>query len=54
MRLFAESAVFDNGLVWLPKEALWLAEYVRELTTFRGTKYDDQVDSNYAGPKLFA
>jgi predicted phage terminase large subunit-like protein len=45
MRLFAQSAVFENGCVWLPKQAPWLADYVRELTTFPGTKYDDQVDS---------
>ena len=45
MRLFAQSAVFENGRVWLPTAAPWLADYVRELTTFPGTKYDDQVDS---------
>jgi predicted phage terminase large subunit-like protein len=45
MRLFGQSAVFENGRVWLPKAASWLADYVRELTTFPGTKYDDQVDS---------
>jgi predicted phage terminase large subunit-like protein len=45
MRLFAQSAAFENGCVWLPQQAPWLADYVRELTTFPGTKYDDQVDS---------
>jgi predicted phage terminase large subunit-like protein len=45
MRVFAQSAVFESGCVWLPKQAPWLADYVRELTTFPGTKYDDQVDS---------
>lgn len=45
MRLYAQSAVFENGRIWLPKAATWLADYVRELTTFPGTKYDDQVDS---------
>jgi predicted phage terminase large subunit-like protein len=45
MRLYAQSAAFENGRVLLPKTAPWLAEYVRELTTFPGTKYDDQVDS---------
>ena len=45
MRLFAQSAVFENGRVWLPTAAPWLAHYVRELTTFPGTKYNDQVDS---------
>ena len=45
MRLFAQSAVFENGRVWLPTAAPWQPDYVRELTTFPGTKYDDQVDS---------
>ncbi|WP_433966577.1 phage terminase large subunit [Tunturiibacter gelidiferens] len=36
MRLFAQSAAFENGCVWLPKQAPWLADYVRELTTFPG------------------
>jgi len=31
--------------VLLPSSAPWLREYVHELTTFPGTKYDDQVDS---------
>jgi hypothetical protein len=31
--------------VFLPRNAWWLADYVHELTTFPGTKYDDQVDS---------
>lgn len=45
MRLYAQSAVFENGRVWLPRTAPWLADYVRELTTFPGTKHDDQMDS---------
>jgi predicted phage terminase large subunit-like protein len=45
MRLYAQSAKFENGHVFLPSSAPWLAEYVRELTTFPGTKFDDQVDS---------
>jgi predicted phage terminase large subunit-like protein len=45
MRLFAQASVFENGRVWLPKNAAWLAEYERELTCFPGTKHDDQVDS---------
>lgn len=36
---------FKNGLVLLLKEAHWLSEYERELTTFPGSKHDDQVDS---------
>jgi len=45
MRVHAQSAVFENGRVLLPTDAPWLTEYVRELTTFPGAKFDDQVDS---------
>ncbi len=45
MRLHAQTATFESGRVLLPSTAPWLAEYVRELTTFPGTKFDDQVDS---------
>ena len=45
MRLHAQTAVFENGYVHLPQQASWLTEYVRELTSFPGSKYDDQVDS---------
>jgi len=45
MRLHAQSAAFENGLVLLPRQAPWLAEYVTELTSFPGSKHDDQVDS---------
>jgi predicted phage terminase large subunit-like protein len=45
MRLHSQTAVFENGHVLLPKEAPWLAEYVRELTGFPGSRYADQVDS---------
>ena len=45
IRLHAQTAWFENGLVLLPRSASWLADYVTELTGFPGTKYDDQVDS---------
>jgi len=45
MRLHAQTAIFESGRVILPNEAPWLTEYVRELTSFPGSKYDDQVDS---------
>jgi predicted phage terminase large subunit-like protein len=45
MRLHAQTAKFEGGLIHLPSSATWLAEYVRELTTFPGGKFDDQVDS---------
>jgi predicted phage terminase large subunit-like protein len=45
LRLYAQSAEFENGRVLLPRSASWLDEYVRELTAFPGSKFDDQVDS---------
>jgi phage terminase large subunit-like protein len=45
MRLHAQTAMFENGFVFLPSTALWLADYIAELTSFPGSKYDDQVDS---------
>lgn len=45
IRLHTNSAPFEHGRVFLPRNAWWLADYVHELTTFPGTKYDDQVDS---------
>jgi predicted phage terminase large subunit-like protein len=43
MRLYNQTVHFENGRVFLPKEAPWLAKYVKELTGFPGTAYDDQV-----------
>lgn len=45
MRLHEQATGFENGLVLLPTVAPWLTEYKNELTTFPGSKYDDQVDS---------
>jgi predicted phage terminase large subunit-like protein len=45
MRLHSKTVCFENGQVLLPKDAPWLVEYVKEITGFPGTKYDDQVDS---------
>jgi len=45
MRLDAQSVKFESGRVYLPSQAAWLEEYVREITGFPGSKYDDQVDS---------
>ena len=45
MRLHAQTALIENGFVWSPDRAPWLAEYVQELTTFPKAKYDDQADS---------
>jgi predicted phage terminase large subunit-like protein len=45
MRLHAQTGAIENGFVYLPREAHWMAEYLHELTTFPNSKYDDQVDS---------
>jgi predicted phage terminase large subunit-like protein len=45
MRLHAQTATFENGHVFLPRQASWLGDYISELTGFPGSKFDDQVDS---------
>jgi len=45
LRLYSQTAEFESGRVLLPCSAPWLEGYKRELTTFPGSKYDDQVDS---------
>lgn len=45
LRLYAQTAEFESGRVLLPRSASWLEAYKSELTTFPGSKYDDQVDS---------
>ncbi len=44
-RFAAHSIKFEIGRVLLPRHATWLDEYIREITGFPGTKFDDQVDS---------
>jgi predicted phage terminase large subunit-like protein len=45
MRLYAQTAMIENGFVYLPNDAPWLAEYIHELLTFPNSKFDDQVNS---------
>src|SRR5256885_7780161 len=45
MRLHAQTAVIENGFVYLPETAPWIAEYLHEMTVFPNGKHDDQVDS---------
>ncbi len=45
MRLHTHTHWFENGKVFLPRDAPWLNEYVKELTRFPGSKHEDQVDS---------
>jgi predicted phage terminase large subunit-like protein len=45
MRLHSVTSTIENGLVYVPTEAEWLAAYLHELTTFPNGKHDDQADS---------
>ncbi len=45
MRLHSVTNTLENGFVYLPSEAAWLAAYLHEITVFPGGKYDDQADS---------
>jgi predicted phage terminase large subunit-like protein len=45
MRMLAQTMLIENGFVWLPKEAGWLADYEHELALFPQGVHDDQVDS---------
>jgi predicted phage terminase large subunit-like protein len=45
MRLHAQTAMIENGFVWIPRTAPWIAEYLHEMTVFPKGKHDDQVDS---------
>jgi predicted phage terminase large subunit-like protein len=45
MRMHAQTALIENGFVFIPESAPWVAEYVHEITVFPNGKHDDQVDS---------
>src|SRR5215510_13584492 len=45
MRLDSQTTKIAGGFVLFPKEAHWLETYIKELTSFPNSKYDDQVDS---------
>ncbi len=45
MRLHSVTSTIENGFVYLPIEADWLAVYIHELTVFPNGKHDDQTDS---------
>src|SRR6266550_596306 len=45
MRLNAQTTMIENGFVYIPESAPWLAEYLHEMTVFPNGKHDDQVDS---------
>ena len=45
MRMRAQTAIIEQGGVWLPSDAPWLEDYLHELAMFPNGKYADQVDS---------
>jgi predicted phage terminase large subunit-like protein len=45
VRLSSASPYIESGLMWLAKDAPWLAGLETELLGFPGTRHDDQVDS---------
>ena len=52
MRLHAQTAFIENGLVYLPEAAPWVAEYLHEMTVFPKGKHDDQVELDRSIPGL--
>ena len=44
MRMHAQTGLIENGFVYIPQAAPWLAEYLHEMTVFPKGKHDDQVD----------
>jgi len=44
-RMHAQSARIEGGHVFVPRQALWLEEFFRELLQFPHGAHDDQVDS---------
>ena len=45
LRMHIVTNMIDNGFVYLPEKATWLAQYLHELVTFPNGKHDDQADS---------
>lgn len=45
MRMHAQTATIENGFVFLPRQASWVADYLHEMSSFPLGKHDDQVDS---------
>jgi predicted phage terminase large subunit-like protein len=41
IRIHAQIGMIENGFVYLPNEAAWLAELLHELTAFPNGKHDD-------------
>lgn len=51
MRMNAQTAPIEAGAVFLPKQAIWLDEFLRELLAFPACRHSDQVDAFSQGLK---
>ena len=49
MRIYAQTAMIENGFVHLPETAPWLALYLYELACFPYGRHDDQVPDTFRG-----
>ena len=45
MRMNAQTARIEAGAVFLPRTAVWLDEFRREILAFRAGRHSDQVDA---------
>ena len=54
MRMRAQTPTIEKGVVWLPREAPWLRDFIHELTMFPNGRHADQVDSTSQALKAIA
>lgn len=52
MRMHAQTGLIENGFVYIPQAAPWLAGYLHEMTVFPKGKHDDQVELHRPVPRL--
>ncbi len=45
MRMHSVTSAIDNGFVYPPEKAPWLADYLHERASFPKGRHDDQADS---------
>jgi predicted phage terminase large subunit-like protein len=45
MRMNSVTSTIENGFVYIPEKAEWLAEYLHEISSFPKGKFNDQCDS---------
>ena len=46
MRMNAQTARIEAGAVFLPRSAVWLEEFRREISAFPAGRHSDQVDAS--------